>query len=322
MAITTIACGKDGKLRSPRLTEIPSLLEDKDMCVWVDIDRQTAKAEELLVEAFGIHPLNVEDLWQDSQPKLEEHDNYVYLIVHGLYSKKDQPRDLDVLELDVIVGPNFIITHHSRSSRSVKEVAVLLKKDTTLMTQGAAFVAHAIVDRQVDRYLPLMESFGEEVEQLEVDIFRNPRPELLEEIFELKHGLQRIRRSGMHQRDVLRRLAEKQVPYIPRESTPFFRDVYDHFLRVIDLGETYRALVSAALDAYLSVQSHKMNEVMKLLTGISTIMLPLTFITGLYGMNFEVIPELTWPMGYAYVWALMVGIAVLFTIYFRRKHWF
>ncbi|MEM9195680.1 MAG: magnesium/cobalt transporter CorA [Myxococcota bacterium] len=321
MAIRAFACGADGKLRTPNIDGIGAFLSDSSARCWVDIDARTEAIDTLLTDVFGIHPLNVEDIWQDSQPKLERHADYLYIIVHGLYYKHDQPRDLEVLELDVIIGSNYLITHHPRRSRSVEDVEKLLREDCELLRKGPAFLAHAIIDRQVDRFLPLMERFGEEVEELEIDIFRNPRPELLEEIFELKHGLQRIRRSGMHQRDILRELSSKPFANVPSEATPFFRDVYDHFLRVIDLGETYRSLVSAALDGYLSVQSHKMNEVMKVLTVISTVMLPLTFITGLYGMNFEVIPELKWGFGYAYVWILMVLIAVFFVIYFRLKRW-
>ncbi len=312
----------DGRLVNPPLDGLGPLLDDEDVVVWVDLAEGT-DGSAVLTEVFGLHPLTVEDVFQVSQPKVEEHQDYVYLILHGVHPTKRSPRNLATVEVDVIVGARWVVTHHQGPAQSIAEVHDALSRgETRLLEEGPFHLAHAIADQLIDPYLPLMDSFDTEIDTLESDVFRNPRPELLTEIFELKHSLQRILRLGVHQRELLRRLSSGSVPRVPRELLPFFRDVDDHFLRTMDLAESYRQMVDTALDAHLSMQSHRMNEVMRVLTVISTVMLPLTFITGLYGMNFDHIPELHWSLGYPFVWGLMVVTSGTLLVYFRRKGWF
>jgi magnesium transporter len=225
------------------------------------------------------------------------------------------------LEVDVVVGPTFLLTHHDRPSRSVDAVMERLGKSPELLAKGPAFLAHAIVDRLVDKYLPLMGRFGDAIDRLELEILDGATPDVLERIFDLKRALAIIRRIGPHQRDLLQRLSHNPLPRIPDETRPFFRDVYDHFLSAAGLAEAHRELLGGTLDGYVSVQSHRLNEVMKVLTLISTVMLPLTFVTGLYGMNFEVMPELAWRWGYLFAWGAMVTIAGSFFFFFKKKGW-
>jgi magnesium transporter len=196
-----------------------------------------------------------------------------------------------------------------------------LQRTPRALERGAAFIAHGILDRMVDAYLPIVDAWDEEVDAIEAAVIENPTREVLSRIFTLKRALQRLRRVALHQREVLHRLSRGEFELVPESALPFYRDVYDHFLRVNDLIESYRDLVTSALEAYLTVQANRMNEVMKTLTIVATILLPLTFIAGVYGMNFDHIPELHWRYGYAFAWALMIGIGSAMLWLFRRRGW-
>jgi magnesium transporter len=193
------------------------------------------------------------------------------------------------------------------------------------MARGIAWLAHAILDCAVDRYMPVIDELDAEIEQLENDVIdhagtRRGRSVLLR-ILAFKRRLQELRRMSIHQREILLRLSRGELDEIPADALPFYRDVYDHFLRINDIAEGYRDLVTSALDAYLSVQSNRMNEIMKTLTLMSTVMLPLTFIVGLYGMNFKHMPELDWVWGYPAAIALMMVVAGGILLWFRRRGW-
>jgi magnesium transporter len=180
---------------------------------------------------------------------------------------------------------------------------------------------HRLLDRLVDNFLPVMDQVGAKLEILEDQIIHNPVPDLLEKVLEAKKSIQKIRRMTAHQRLILESLARGHLELIPRESLAFFRDIYDHFVRVADLAEAYREGAQSAVEAYLSMSANKTNEIMKVLTQISTIMLPLTFIAGIYGMNFDIMPELRWVYGYPFAVGLMLATAAALLIWFRRRHW-
>jgi magnesium transporter len=206
--------------------------------------------------------------------------------------------------------------------RSVDAVRAEIGRGCHLFDKGAAWVVHALLDHLTDHYLPLMDAFDTAIDSVETEAVTQPSRTALQNIFALKRSLMTLRRVTSHQREILLRLSRAEFDLIPTELLPFFRDVYDHFTRVSDLCDSYRELVSGALDAYLSTTSNRMNEIMKVLTAIATIMMPLTFIAGVYGMNFEHMPELRWHYGYAFVWGLMVAVTIVMLAYFRRKRWF
>jgi magnesium transporter len=200
-----------------------------------------------------------------------------------------------------------------------------------MLGKGVAWLAHSVLDRVVDRYLPVIDQLDDEIDQLENDVLEQagtPRGKrVLARILAFKRMLQTLRRMSIHQREILLKLSRGECDEIPPEALPFYRDVYDHFLRVQDITEGYRDLVTSALDAYLSVQSNRMNEIVKALTLMSTIMLPLSFIAGVYGMNFKGekssynMPELEWYLGYPFALALMVTVAGVILLWFRHKGW-
>ncbi|HUS29250.1 MAG TPA: magnesium/cobalt transporter CorA [Kofleriaceae bacterium] len=291
--------------------------------IWIELEAQCAEADDLLVAALNIHPLTIEDIWaKRTQPKLEDYRNYLYLIVHALKGQKRQ--SLETVEVDVILGKTFLITHDS-GAEITKQVAADLQRDPSPLVKGPAWLAHLVLDEIVDQYLPVVDELDGAIESLTNDALTRagtPKgPPVLRRILRYKRLLQNMRRMSIHQREIFLRVGRGEFEEIPRETTPFFRDVYDHFLRINDLVEGYRDLVTSALEAYLTVQANRMNEIMKTLTMISTVMLPLTFIAGLYGMNFKHMPELEWVAGYPFALGLMAFIAAAILYWFRRKHW-
>jgi magnesium transporter len=290
--------------------------------MWIDLGDQTSEVVAFLTEALGLHPLTLEDIWTDRpSPKVDEFPEYVYVCAHCVRRDKGE---IQTCEVDLIVGKSFVITHDTQGlvTSSVRDEVL---RTPRLLQKGAAWVAHAVLDRLVDGYLPVIDAIDADVEALEDDVLAKAgTPEggaVLQRILSLKGSLQSLRRVSIHQRELLLRLARGEFSIFPPDLLPYLRDVHDHFVRVGDLADSYRDLVTSALDAYLSVQSNRMNEVMKTLTLISTVMLPITFIAGVYGMNFEHMPELRWQYGYAYALGLMLTVAIGAVLFFRHKKW-
>jgi magnesium transporter len=309
--------------RTTELSEIRAAIQ-AEKPTWIELESKTEDADTLLSDVLHIHPLTVEDIWaESSSPKVDAFDDYTYVIVHGLQAASSV-HDLSLVELDVVLGKNFLITHDS-SQWVAKDLQAELDRNPRLMVRGLPWVMHALLDRSVDRYMPLVDQLDTEIEQLESEVLAKAGTpsggKVLARILSFKRTLQSMRRMAIHQRETLLRLARGEIDAIPKEALPFFRDVYDHFLRIGDTVDGYRDLVTSALDAYLSVQSNRMNEIMKTLTLMSTVMMPLTFIAGVYGMNFKTMPELEWRYGYPYALALMATVALGILLWFRRKGW-
>jgi magnesium transporter len=290
--------------------------------MWIDLGEQTPEVEAFLRDALGVHPLTLEDIWTDRpSPKIDEFPEYVYVCAHTVKRVKDE---LQTCEVDLVVGKTFVVTHDTQGLVTASARDEILRTPR-LLQRGAPWVAHAVLDRLVDGYLPIIDAFDSDVEALEDDVLAKAgTPEggaVLARILGLKRSLQSLRRVSIHQRELLLRLARGEFAMFPPDLLPYLRDVHDHFVRVGDLADSYRDLVTSALDAYLSVQSNRMNEVMKTLTLISTVMLPLTFIAGVYGMNFDHMPELKWQYCYAYALGLMAAVAVGAVLFFRHRRW-
>ncbi|MBZ5713599.1 magnesium/cobalt transporter CorA [Nannocystis pusilla] len=307
------------------LATIPGLLAAPDVTIWLDLQDPTEDEARVLSEVFHFHPLAIEDMLHDyGHPKLDVYDDYVFLIVHGIDFHSLDLIDnfvVNTLELDIFAGPRYVVTHHAENTlRSVSE----LHRDVCDPCHRpwiSVRVLHRLLDRLVDNYLPVMDKIGARLDALEDLIIHRPEPEHLELVLDAKKVINRLRRITGHQRLILESLARGHIDLIPRDSIAFFRDIYDHFVRVADLSEANREGVQAAVEAYLSVSANKTNEIMKVLTQISTVMLPLTFIAGIYGMNFDIMPELRWSFGYPFALGLMALTAAGLIFWFRRRHW-
>jgi magnesium transporter len=303
--------------------QLPELLQDQSNVIWVDMEAPTEKDEQVLLDVFHFHPLTVEDCRENRHyPKVEEFPGYIYFIVHGVRAETSPDR-FNTIELDGFLGGTYVITYHHDTFRSITNVKQLLRTSPIACQRGPAFLLHQILDQVVDYYSPVLDDFDERIDKLEDDIFTLKRPNnlILEEIMTLKRSVLRLRRISTKQMDIMLRMSRGEFHLIPDEMRPFYRDIYDHIVRVTDLAESYRDLIGGSLDAYLSVVSNRLNEIMKVLTIFSAIMLPLTFIAGVYGMNFDNMPELHSRYGYFGALVVMFVIAIVMLIFFWRRGW-
>lgn len=304
------------------VSDLPALLAEPDTITWIDMVDPKETEQQILRDVFKLHPLTIEDMIADAAtPKIERFDGYLYMVFHGLVDGAEKTGQPKTCDLDVFLGKNYLVTSHGEGFSAERAVRSHVQNDPAPFKQGPAYLCYLVVEHMTERFLPLMERLDHEIDQLETDIVRTQSPKVLETVFDLKHKLQKLRRVGLHQKEILNRLGRGDFDLIPAEVRPFYRDAYDHFVRVVDLNDSFREIVSGAMDAYISMQSHRMNEIMKVLTLISTIMLPLTFIAGVYGMNFEVMPELHYRYGYFIAVGAMLATAIVFFMFFRRRGW-
>ncbi|MFN2531539.1 MAG: magnesium/cobalt transporter CorA [Pyrinomonadaceae bacterium] len=305
------------------VNQIPELLNDEKITFWVDFEAPTENDDQILLDVFKFHPLTVEDCRANRHhPKAEEFPDYLYFIVHAV-RRDASPERFNTIELDGYLGRNYVVTYHHEGFNSIDQVKQAIRASPVLCQRGAAFLLHQIIDTIVDDYLPVMDDFDERMNKLEDDIFnlRRPNQKILEGILSLKRSLLRLKRISSKQLDVLYRISHGQFQLISGPVLPFYRDIFDHLVRVVDLAESYRDLISGSLEAYLSVVSNRLNEIMKVLTIFSAVMMPLTFIVGVYGMNFDNMPEIHSRYGYYAVWLIMLVVATGMMIFFWRRGW-
>jgi magnesium transporter len=299
-------------------------LLDYQNFVWIDMEAPTVEEEEeILAGVFNFHPLTIEDSRRDHpQPKVEEFPEYLYIVFHGVRTDTSS-RNFVTKELDVYLGKNFLVTYHHEHFRSIAAIKKQVLASPVACQRGGAYLLHQILDYIVDLYAPVIEDFEVYITKLEDRIFRlrKANNRILAEIIKLKRNVLRLRRISQKQLDIIYRLSHGEFGLIEENMLPFYRDVYDHLLRVSDLSESYRDLVSSLMDTYLSVLSNRTNEVMKTLTIFSAIMLPLSLIAGIYGMNFENMPELKTRFGYFAVLGFMGLVAAIMLGYFWRQGW-
>lgn len=303
--------------------KLPDLIADGENLVWVDMEAPTAADEKILADVFHFHPLTIEDARETrNQPKVEAFSNYLFFIVHGV-NVETSSNNFRTKELDGYLGKNFVVTYHHENFRSIDQVKSQIRNSPYVCGRGADYLLHQILDELVDLYIPIVDDFDEAINNIEERIFQSEtsNDKILEEIMNLKRSIARLRRVTSKQLNVLYRISHGEFPQIETAHLPFFRDVHDHLLRVGDLAENYRELVGGLLDIQFNVVNNRTNEVVKVLTIFSAIILPLSLIAGIYGMNFENMPELKTRYGYFATLGLMVFITVVLLIYFWRKGW-
>lgn len=310
------------ELETATEAELPALLGNPKNVIWLDMWDPGEPEKKLLSSVFEIHPILIEDMIADAPtPKVERFEKYLYLVFHALSPGCEKSGKVETVDFDFFIGGNWLISSHPPDNSAAQGALDAVKRKPTELRKGAAYVAYLMVEDITERFLPLMDKLDHDIDRLETEILHGTGPQLLEQVFAMKKTLQRLRRIGLHQKEILNRLGRGDFVLIPEETRPFFRDAYDHFVRVVDLGDSFREIVNGAMEAYISINGHKMNEVMKVLTLSSTIMLPLTFIAGLYGMNFDVMPELHWEYGYFVAIGAMVLTAVGLVAFFKRRGW-
>lgn len=308
--------------------ELPTLLADKQNVVWVDLLAETPEqiedAKGLLLNVFKFHPLTVEDCVETrNQPKIEAFPSYLYFIVHGIRPEETSSSNFVTKELDGYLGDNFVVTFHVERFRSIKTVKQQIRISPFACQRGAAYLLHQILDELVDLYMPMVDDFDAAINDLEERVFdmKKGGNTILQDIMGLRRSVARLRRISARQLDVLYRVSRGEFPQIPANVLPFFRDVHDHLQRISDLAEGYRDLINGLFDIHFSVIATKTNEVMKTLAVVSAIILPLSLIAGIYGMNFENMPELRTANGYYLTLGVMALVTILLLVYFWRRGW-
>jgi magnesium transporter len=327
--VTVIDYGPD-HMEEKEVTRVEELFRYRDSpsVTWINIEGLHDVA---LIEAigrhFGFHSLALEDVLNCGQrPKIEDYGPYHFLIMKSLLPG-DTLSPLNTEQISFFLAGNFVITLQEVPGDSFEQVRERIRRGKGLMrNSGADYLVYALIDALIDEFFPVLERYGEQIETLEAELLTNPSRNTIHEVHRVKRELLLLRRTAWPERDVISAMQREESDVIHRETQVFLRDCYDHTIQIIDMIETYRDLAAGMLDIYLSSVSNRMNEIMKVLTIISTIFIPLNFIAGIYGMNFHTdhpmnMPELDWPWGYPYALGLMATVAVLLMIYFQRKGW-
>lgn len=302
---------------------LPQLLAREDGALWVDMTGPTEDDLRVLREIFHFHPLAIEDtLKQRQRPKLEEYEGYFFLTIHAAQAGRERDARLAWDEIDIFFGPRYVVTVHPHPAPAVEEARARLGHALPALRMGADYLLYTVVDTAVDTCFPVIDRIDAALERLEDQLFRKPTARTLDHIFALKRTLLQMRRVAAPLRDLLNGLTRRDEPMIRPQTLVYFRDVFDHLLRITDMIDTHRDLIAGALDIYLSVISNRLNEVMKVLTVVTAVFASLAVITGVYGMNFQrAYPPFDWPHGFAAVLLGMAGVTAAMLALFRRQGW-
>lgn len=357
--IRVVASTAAQPMRHATVEEVPGLLASSDtsLVLWVDLENPTEEEERLILEqTFRFHHLAVQDCRhqresqrdEDHLPKVEDYEHYLFCIINpiidqhggsphstntshddGNQQQSQPPRrrvsssghNIHTGQLNAFLGERYIVTHHYDGSPSIQRAIAHCERNPGSVKRGPDYLYHIILHDIVDQYAITLDEFDAEMDKLETEVFHSSSRRTLAHILAMKRRLFQLRRITSYQREMVSRLARGEFDLIADVEIAYYRNVYDHLVRASELAESYRDVVTGLLDGYLSMNSNRMNEIMKVLTLFSTFFLPLTFIAGVYGMNFHFMPELEWPYGYLFAWGIMAVTAVGMFIYFRRKRW-
>jgi magnesium transporter len=300
------------------LHKASSLSEVGRKPVWIDCTDITVDEASLLRESFDLHPLTVEDLvTSNSRIKIEEFPSYLFCVFYGIRSSGK----IHVEEVDFIIGRNFLITNHKKENPVIRSLLVDEARLASLFKKGVSHIFHKIVDAEVDGFFPVLSTMDDELEKIEEEATTHPTHNVVAKIRKMKRTLSIVKRVVFPQREKLSMLAKNEMRFVSKKLVPYFRDVYDHSIRVADTVENYREAVSGAFDVYMSSVSNNMNQVMKMLSIIATIALPLTVISGIYGTNFVTLPGSRVSFGFWVMVGFMVLLCLSMLYYFRKKKW-
>jgi len=322
-------------------------LQDALGVLWVDLAEEPEETcYGILRDIFNFHPLAVDDALEETHiPKVDDWETYVYLVLHAITPGKlptyedgqagkpvphaEQPEKLalhlETLELDCFLGPNYLVTYQARVIEAVNHLWSAAQEDTRLLKRGATRLCYALADVLVTDYMQTVEALDDRIDEIEDQVFSNPTEDVLNQIFTLKRALLQLRRTLAPQREVLNKLARGDVTVITEPDRVYFRDVYDHLVRLYDITDSMRDLVGGVLDMYLSVVNNRMNDVMKTLTVITTLFMPLSFLAGFFGMNFfqptAALPAWTGMVAFRLMLATMVLAPLGMYWWMHRRGW-
>jgi magnesium transporter len=293
-----------------------------DQVNWVNLDGlSNIEIIEKLQAYFCLHPLLVDDVLADQRPKAEEYDDYLFFTLKMLY--KIEGTSIDYEQISFVLGSNFLVSFQEKEGDLFEGFRERIRLDLgKVRKKHADYLLYRLIDIIVDNYYNVLDRVGDIIDEIEETVYENPTNETFYKIQSLKKELIYLRKALYPLRDALSKIVKGESEYVKEENIRYFSDVYDHVSHIIDSMDTFKDLTSSLMDIHINAMNTKMNEVMKVLTVISTIFMPLTFIVGVYGMNFKFMPELDWKYGYYVVWGIMGLIFISMMIYFRKKKWF
>jgi magnesium transporter len=309
------------------IDQYSQLLENPQGILWVDfVGEDPEHSEDILLNVFGFHPLAVDDALRETHvPKVDDWDTYLYIVLKDVHFHRGEG-DIDSLELDVFMGRNYLVTHHDLPSTTLDNVWIACQRDLRHFRHGADRILYRLTDELTTNYMGIIETLDEEIDYVQDEVFNKPTPPMVQRIFTLKRVTLHLRRVISPLREVLNKLARDDFAVIDDRERIYFRDVYDHLVRLHDISESLRDLVGGVLDTYLSVINNRMNEIMKILTLITTLFMPISFVAGFFGMNFfqpsaeNLIP---WTANRAFILVLLITIFTPLGMYMwmRKKKW-
>ena len=307
--------------------EFASALKNKQGLLWVDMVDETPNAcRPILQDVFGFHPLAIDDALQETHvPKVDDWEEYLYLVLHAIDFDKRIGQDMNTLELDVFLGQNYIVTYHEKPILATDRAWEAYQRHGRHLSRGADYLLYRIADELIASYMPVVEKMDEAIDSIEDQIFDEPTSDTLEQLFTLKRALLHLRRIITPQREVFNKLARDDYAVIEAEDRVWFRDVYDHLVRMHEINESVRELVSSAVDTYLSAVNNRTNEVVRTLTIVTTMFMPISFIAGFFGMNFfqAVTPLESWTgtPAFAIAITLMILTPLGMYLWIRQRAW-
>lgn len=312
-----------GKLvgEDPGLDFIKSMLFDEDAQIWVDLEAPTEEEARLVLEnTFSFHPLAIEDcIAVSEQPKIDDYEKYLFMVIHAVHYTDEHK--MEPVELNMFIGRNFLVTHHDRPLPSIRGTIDRITKHTTSVAKASDRLTYNILDLLFDRYEPAIEALASDIAELERDVLTARSSNILGNIIELKAQVRRVRQFVNPQREVIARLARGEFKLVRAHLLPYYRDLLDRLKRFSDLAEHYRETLTGILQIHLNLQQMEANRVIKILTILATLTLPLVIITSFYGMNFHAMPEMDFR--YPHLWILLLSAISSGVIYLflRRKKW-
>ena len=307
--------------------EFAKLIRNRRSLLWVDFSDEPLETSLPILQSFKFHPLAIDDALQETHvPKLDDWGDYLYIVLnymHVTHNNAEWSTHID--EIDIFIGTNYIVTHHDHPMTSVDDTFIACDRDPRTLKGGSDHILYKIADNLISEYMPMVEAIDTEIDTIEDQVFDKPSSQTLEKLFALKRVLLAMRRILIPQREVLNKLARDDYKVIDPRDKIFFRDIYDHLVRLHDLNESLRDLVGGALDTYLSVVNNRMNEIMKTLTIITTLFMPLAFVSGFFGMNFfqPTEPLDIWTSSISFYLTLGFTILLPFGMYLwmRNRTW-
>ncbi|WP_144634086.1 magnesium/cobalt transporter CorA [Priestia megaterium] len=314
--IRTLAVTQDLNVRQD--VPLDHLSDPSITWFWVDFSSPSEEEGKILEAFFHFHPLAIEDCFHFLQrPKLDYYEGYSFLVLHYLNNKT-----LDIEELDLFVGENYLVTFHFKPLSGVETVWERLLQHPSGFNKGISYLTYAVLDQLVDDYFPIVYEIEDQLNEIESRDAKKSIALLMDDVFDIRSDLLKLRKTILPMRDLLYRIINSERLNIPADQKAYFNDIYDHLLKLTNMVEANRDMTSDMRDNYLSINANRMNSIMMTLTIISSIFIPLTFVVGLYGMNFDNMPELHWHYGYYIVLGIMVLMTVGMILWFRSKGWF